>query len=170
MITWASHQRPVQTIRMALMALNSINLWLPSKFITAPENCTLTEFIQVVAADNIRPHTTYSTPACKVWTNMLPALHPQASLLPHFNWNATHQRGSRHFPTLFLSKHTENCHKHGWPSSMNPTELPGGSVTTRSSKLQCKLQRTLTEFPKSCRALGCSSENQGFLCLGVREK
>lgn len=103
------------------------------------------------------PH--YLSHLCTQGLNIFPALHPQGSLLPYFTWKATHQRGSRHLPTLFLSKHTGNCHKHGWPTSMNPTELPRGSVTSGSCILQCKLLWIITEFPKSCSALGCSSEN-----------
>lgn len=50
MNTWASHQRPVQTTGMSLMALNWTNLWLwlPLKFITDPENCTLKSSLKLM--------------------------------------------------------------------------------------------------------------------------
>lgn len=65
-----------------------------------PEKCPPPALAEVFAAVGTRPYTTYSAIADKDCPNVL-AVHPQASLLPPFNWKATYQERKQIFQNVF---------------------------------------------------------------------
>lgn len=66
-----------------------------------PEKCPLPAPTEVFAAVGTRPYTTHSAIAHKDGPNILPAVHPQVSLLSPFNWKATYQERKQIFQNVF---------------------------------------------------------------------